>query len=69
MTELNFHHCQTLRLARMPKVETMLVPSYDFWDGVGEPTICVVIPSVLNAIFAATGEPVRSLPLKNIKLA
>jgi isoquinoline 1-oxidoreductase beta subunit len=66
--ELNFDRYRILRLAEMPKVETVLVPSYDFWGGVGEPTICVVAPSVMNAIFAATGKPVRSLPLKNVKL-
>ena len=69
MTELNFDTYQVLRLAEMPKVETVVVPSYDFWGGVGEPTICVVAPAVLNAIHAATGKPVRSLPLKNIGLA
>jgi isoquinoline 1-oxidoreductase beta subunit len=68
MTELNFDRYQILRLAEMPKVETVIVPSYDFWGGVGEPTISVVTPAVLNAIFAATGKPVRSLPLKNLKL-
>src|SRR5258706_11113788 len=68
MTDLNFDRYQILRLAEMPKVETVIVPSYDFWGGVGEPTICVVTPSVLNAIHAATGKPVRSLPLKNVKL-
>jgi isoquinoline 1-oxidoreductase subunit beta len=68
MVELNFHSYPILRLAEMPKIETVLVPSYDFWGGVGEPTICVVAPAVMNAIFAATGKPVRSLPLKNIKL-
>jgi isoquinoline 1-oxidoreductase beta subunit len=68
MTELNFDRYQILKLAEMPKVETVIVPSYDFWGGVGEPTICVVTPAVLNAIFAATGKPVRSLPLKNVKL-
>ena len=68
MVELNFHTYPILRLAEMPKIETVLVPTYDFWGGVGEPTICVVAPSVMNAIFAATGKPVRSLPLKNVKL-
>src|SRR5437867_284219 len=68
MRESNFHNYQLLRLAEMPKVETVIVPSYDFWGGVGEPTISVVTPAVLNAIFAATGKPVRSLPLKNLKL-
>jgi isoquinoline 1-oxidoreductase beta subunit len=69
MVELNFDKYQILHLAEMPKVETVLVPTYDFWGGVGEPTICVVAPAVMNAIFAATGKPVRSLPLKNVKLA
>jgi isoquinoline 1-oxidoreductase beta subunit len=66
--ELNFDTYEILRLAEMPKVETVTVPTYDFWGGVGEPTICVVAPAVLNAIHAATGKPVRSLPLKNVKL-
>ena len=68
MTDLNFDRYQILRLAEMPKVETVIVPSYDFWGGVGEPTISVVTPAVLNAIFAATGKPVRTLPLKHVKL-
>src|SRR5262249_45134864 len=53
MTSLNFDTYQVLRIDEMPKVETVLVPSYDFWGGVGEPTICVVTPAVMNAIFAA----------------
>jgi isoquinoline 1-oxidoreductase beta subunit len=57
-----------MRLAEFPKVETVIVPTYDFWGGVGEPTICVAAPAVMNGIFAATGKPVRSLPLKNVKL-
>jgi isoquinoline 1-oxidoreductase beta subunit len=68
MTELNFDRYRLVRLAEMPKVETVIVPSGDFWGGVGEPTISVVTPAVLNAIFAATGKPVRSLPLKNVRL-
>ena len=68
MVELNFNTYPVLRIAEMPKVETVIVPTYDFWGGVGEPTICVVAPSVMNAIHAATGKPVRSLPLKHVKL-
>jgi isoquinoline 1-oxidoreductase beta subunit len=68
MTSLNFDSYEIMRLAEFPKVETVIVPTHDFWGGVGEPTICVAAPAVLNAIFAATGKPVRSLPLKNVKL-
>jgi isoquinoline 1-oxidoreductase beta subunit len=68
MTNLNFDSYEIMRLAEMPKVETVILPTYDFWGGVGERTICVVAPAVLNAIFAATGKPMRSLPLKNVKL-
>lgn len=64
----NFDTYRLLRMGQMPKVETVLVPTYDFWGGVGEPTICVVAPAVMNAIFAATGKPVRDLPLKNAGL-
>ncbi len=68
MTSLNFDTYEIMRLAETPKVETVIVPTHDFWGGVGEPTIAVVAPAVLNAILAATGKPVRSLPLKNVKL-
>jgi len=68
MVDLNFDTYEIMRLAEMPKVETVIVASHDFWGGVGEPTICVVAPAVLNAIYAATGKPVRSLPLKNVRL-
>ncbi len=68
MTNLNFDSYEIMRLAEFPKVETVVVPTHDFWGGVGEPTICVAAPAVLNAIYAATGKPVRSLPLKNVKL-
>ena len=65
IAELNFNSYRILNLAEMPKVETVIVATNDFWGGVGEPTICVVAPAVLNAIFAATGKPNRDLPLKN----
>src|SRR5947207_2310875 len=68
MTSKNFDTYQIMRLAEMAKVETVIVPTYELRGGVGEPTICVVAPSVLNAIAAATGKPVRSLPLQNVKL-
>jgi isoquinoline 1-oxidoreductase beta subunit len=69
MEEENFHTYEMLRMASMPAVETVIVPSGGFWGGVGEPTIAVAAPAVLNAIFAATGKRIRTLPLKNHKLA
>ena len=61
----NFDSYQVLRLEEMPKVETIVMPSGGFWGGVGEPTIMVAAPAVLNAIFAATGKRIRSVPLKD----
>ncbi len=61
----NFHSYNSMRIAQMPKVESIVMPSGGFWGGVGEPTICVAAPAVLNAIFAATGKRFRSFPLKN----
>lgn len=63
VVETNFHNFRVMKIAEMPKVETVLALTRDFWGGVGEPTICVVVPAILNAIHAATGKPVRSLPL------
>ena len=61
----NFHTYPVMKLAEMPKVEAIVMPSGGFWGGVGEPTIAVAAPAVLNAIFAATGKRIRELPLKN----
>lgn len=64
----NFDTYQVLRMDEMPKVETIILQSGGFWGGVGEPTIAVAAPAVLNAIFAATGKRVRHLPLKHADL-
>jgi isoquinoline 1-oxidoreductase beta subunit len=61
----NFSDYRVLKLAETPKIECVLVPTGGFWGGVGEPPIGAVIPALGNAIFAATGKRVRSLPLKN----
>lgn len=61
----NFDTYPMMTISEMPKVETIIVPSGGFWGGVGEPTIAVAAPAVLNAIFAATGKRIRDLPLKN----
>ncbi len=63
IVQKNFDTYPALRLAQMPKVETIVMPSGGFWGGVGEPTIAVAAPAVLNAIFAATGRRIRTLPL------
>ncbi|MDH5539773.1 MAG: molybdopterin-dependent oxidoreductase [Rhizobacter sp.] len=65
MEQQNFDTYQVLRMSQMPPVETIVMPSGGFWGGVGEPTIAVAAPAVLNAIFAATGKRIRDLPLKN----
>ena len=66
--QTNFGDYPTMKLADMPKVETIIMASGGFWGGVGEPTIAVAAPAVLNAIFAATGKRIRDLPLKNHSL-
>jgi isoquinoline 1-oxidoreductase beta subunit len=61
----NFDSYAMLRLADAPVVETVIAPSGDFWGGVGEPPVPPLAPALYNAIFAATGKRLRSLPLKN----
>ena len=62
--QTNFDTYNSMRIAEMPKVESIVMPSGGFWGGVGEPTICVAGPAVLNAYFAATGKRIRSVPLR-----
>jgi isoquinoline 1-oxidoreductase beta subunit len=64
----NFTTYPVMKMDAMPAVETITMPSGGFWGGVGEPTIAVAAPAVLNAIFAATGQRIRELPLKNHSL-
>jgi isoquinoline 1-oxidoreductase beta subunit len=65
----NFHDYEMLRMADMPRVETVMVASEDesgtAWGGIGEPPVAPLAPALCNAIFAATGRRIRSLPLKN----
>jgi isoquinoline 1-oxidoreductase beta subunit len=61
----NFDTYDMMRIAQMPKVEVTVMGSGGFWGGVGEPTICVAAPAVLNAITAATGKRYRTFPLRN----
>jgi isoquinoline 1-oxidoreductase beta subunit len=63
--QTNFDTYNSMRISEMPKVESVMVPSGGFWGGVGEPTIGVAAPAVLNAYFAATGKRIRSVPLRD----
>jgi isoquinoline 1-oxidoreductase subunit beta len=63
--QTNFDTYNSMRINEMPKVEAIVMPSGGFWGGVGEPTICVAGPAVLNAYFAATGKRIRSVPLRD----
>jgi isoquinoline 1-oxidoreductase beta subunit len=63
IVESNFHDFRLPRMNEVPQVETVLVPSGGFWGGHGEPAILALAPAVCNALFAATGKRIRSLPL------
>ena len=63
--QTNFNTFDSMKIAQMPKVESVIMPSGGSWGGVGEPTICVAAPAVLNAMFRATGKRIRTFPLKN----
>jgi isoquinoline 1-oxidoreductase beta subunit len=68
IAESNFHDFRLPGLTEMPKVETVFVPTGGFWGGHGEPGALNVVPAVLNAVCAATGKRVRSLPMKEGEL-
>src|SRR6266568_745620 len=66
--QTNFDTYNSMRIREMPKVEAIVMPSGGFWGGVGEPTVTVAAPAVLNAYFAATGKRIRSVPLSNLDI-
>ncbi len=59
----NFNDYPMLTLAQMPEVETHIVASGDFWGGIGEPPLPPIAPALCNALYAATGKPIHTLPL------
>jgi isoquinoline 1-oxidoreductase beta subunit len=61
----NFHDYPLARINVKPEIIPVLVPTFDFWGGVGEPPIGGVIPAMVNALFSATGKRIYSLPLKH----
>ncbi len=63
VTQNNFHQYPLLRISHAPKVETHFIQSDFSPTGIGEPALPPLIPAVINAIYAATGERVRTLPL------
>jgi len=67
--QTNFDNYNSMRIREMPKVETIVMPSGGFWGGVGEPTVTVAAPAVLNVYFAATGKRIRSVPLSKLDIA
>ena len=65
----NFHDYELLRLNEMPQVEVHIMPSNEAPGGCGEPGTPPIAPAVCNAIFAATGKPIRRLPIRPEDLA
>ena len=60
----NFHDYPLLRINEMPRIDVHIIPSTAAPSGVGEPGTPVIAPAVANALAAATGKRVRSLPIK-----
>jgi len=58
----NFHDYRPLRINEAPVVETHIVPSAEAPGGIGEAGTAIVAPAVANAIFAASGRRIRTLP-------
>jgi len=66
----NFDTYRMVRLAEAPRIDVHLVPSGgQVWGGAGEPAVPPLAPAVTNAIFAATGKRVRTLPIMDTDLS
>jgi isoquinoline 1-oxidoreductase subunit beta len=63
VVQQSFPDYEMVRLAQMPKIEVHIIPSDVYPGGVGQPATPPIGPAIVNAIFAATGKRVRSLPL------
>jgi isoquinoline 1-oxidoreductase beta subunit len=59
----NFHDYRMMRIDEAPKIEVHIVPSGEEPGGIGEPGTAAAAPALANAIFAATGVRLRSLPV------
>jgi len=64
----NFHDYQLMRMQGMPRVEAYIIDSSEPPGGVGEPGVPPIAPAVANALFAASGARVRSLPITAEKI-
>jgi isoquinoline 1-oxidoreductase beta subunit len=64
VTQTSFADYPILRYSEMPEIEVRIVEGGEPPGGVGEPGVPPVAPAVANAIFAATGARLRSLPLR-----
>jgi len=60
----NFDDFQLLRIDEMPEVDVHILPSRESPGGIGEPGVPPAAPAVANAVFALTGRPVRSIPIR-----
>ena len=67
--QTNFHQYRLLRMNEAPAIDIVLVPSTEKPGGIGEPAPALIVPAVANALFAATGKRLRSLPLTQAAIA
>ena len=67
--QTNFHDYRVARMNEAPRIDAYVVDSSEAPGGIGEPATALVAPAVCNAIYAATGRRLRSLPLTKHRLA